>query len=288
MYSFSYSQPGDLAEALAMLKGNDGSTCVMAGGTDLLLRFRSGRCRASRVVSLDLPELKTIEADSRQVQIGASVSLKDIVNQFSGLEAPVGMIAETAASVGACQTRNLATIAGNFCTGNASSDMATALLAVGAYVVIASADGQRRLPLDQFFVKNRVTALSPEEIVTKIVIPRKTGLTYGACFQKVGKRRGHVIAALNAAAVVGVDESGIIRDAALAAGTLAPCPVRLYRSEAAIFDHAVTEELLQEVSEIMLTEICPRDSLRASRQYRLQVAPGLLRRVICRSLGREE
>lgn len=287
MYSFRYSQPKDLKEALSLLKGNDGSACVMAGGTDLLLRFRSGRCRAAHVISLELPELKTIEQNAEGTVIGASVILNDLIRRFSGAEMPLGMVADAAASVGACQTRNLATLAGNFCTGNASADMATALLAADARVIVESADSKRTLPLDKFFIKNREIALSPEEIVTHIVIPRRTGLRYGASFYKVGKRRGHVIAVLNVAATVGVDESGVVRDILLAAGTLAPCPIRLYRCEEAALGKPISEDLLEELSEIMLTEISPRDSLRASKYYRTQTAPGVLCQVIRCAAGVE-
>lgn len=287
MFPFDYTQPKDLAHALELLQGNTGDTCLMAGGTDLLLRFRSEKCSAKHVLSLDLPELKAIEETEEYISIGASVSLTEIINRFEKAEEPLAMVARCAATVGACQTRNMATIGGNFCTGNASADIATALLAANASVVIQKAGGKRILPMDQFFISNRNLAITPEEIVTHILIPRCKGRSCGAEFIKVGKRRGHVIAVLNVAGVAQTDENGVLQEIRLAAGTLAPTPIRLYKCEEAARGKKVTPELLEELSGIILTEIHPRDSLRASKEYRMQVAPAILRRVIRASVGME-
>lgn len=287
MFPFHYVQPRDLAHALELLQGNTGDICLMAGGTDLLLRFRSEKCNAKQVLSLDLPELKTIEETEDQVIIGACVGLTQIIDHFEKSPEPFAMLARCAASVGACQTRNMATIGGNFCTGNASADIATALLAANASVVIQKAGEKRVLPIDKLFVSNRNLAISPEEIVTHILIPRPKVAAVGAEFIKVGKRRGHVIAVLNVAGLVQTDAAGAIEEIFLAAGTLAPTPIRLYKCEEAARGKMPTEELLEELSAIMLTEIHPRDSLRASKEYRLQVAPAILRRVIRASAGME-
>lgn len=289
MFPISYIQPSDLEELLSLLQGNDESTVVMAGGTDLLLRFRSGKLEPKRVLSLELSELKTIEVREDSVLIGASVLLSDLIWHFRDAAQPMPMIVDSAASVGSCQTRNLATIAGNFCTGNASSDMATALLAANASVIIRSAQQTRELPLDRFFIRNRCIALAPNEIVTAIRIPNASpDLTTGAKFMKIGKRRGHVIAALNGAAMISLDKGGIIRDIRLAVGTLAPCPIRLYRCEQVALNQPVSDELLATLSELILEEISPRDSLRASKEFRTDVAPVVLRRVIRSAAGLEE
>lgn len=289
MFPISYVQPADLEELLTLLKDNDGSDVVMAGGTDLLLRFRSGKLGAKRVLSLELPELQQIEEREDCTLIGASVLLSDLIRHFRDAGQPMAMVVESAESVGSCQTRNLATIAGNFCTGNASSDMATALLAANASVLIRSADRERELPLDRFFIRNRCVALEPNEIVTAIRIPRPNpALSTGGKFMKIGKRRGHVIAALNGAAMVGLDAEGVIRDIRLAAGTLAPCPIRLYRCEQAALNQPLSDELLSQLSGIMLEEINPRDSLRASKEFRTSVAPVVLRRTIRAAAGLEE
>lgn len=221
--------------------------------------------------------------------IGASVKLTDLIRALQNAAQPMPMVVESAASVGSCQTRNLATIAGNFCTGNASADMATALLAANSSVIIRSAEGERELPIDQFFIRNRCVALAPNEIVTAIRIPHADPtLTVGSSFMKIGKRRGHVIAALNGAAMVGLDADGVIRDIRLAVGTLAPCPIRLYRCEQAALNRPLDDALLAQLSELMLEEISPRDSLRASKEFRTSVAPVVLHRTIRLAAGLEE
>ena len=170
--------------------------------------------------------------------------------------------------------------------------MATPLLVLDAVLTAASVHGGREIPIDRFFIRNRQTALQPGEILTSIRIPKRKNAACGAAFMKLGKRRGHVIATLNTAALIGVDPAGTVCEVRLAAGTLAPTPVRLYESEKVLLDAKVTPEeiepVLRRVAEKLLTEIQPRDSLRASREYRECTAPVALTRTIRKACGREE
>lgn len=288
MFPFEYISPKSLPEALSIL-AHESDALPIAGGTDLLLRYRSKKCCAGKVVNLLLPELSGIQETEEAFRIGASVPLDAVIRFFREKAQPYIAIGQAASTVGACQTRNLATIGGNFCTGNASSDMATVLLALDASVVIASAAGSRMVPLHKFFIRNREIALTHGEIVTEIVVPKQEEYQTGCCFLKIGKRKGHVIATLNAAAMVGVDASGTIRLVRLSAGTLAPKPLRLFASEPALLGVSIQEpslgRALENAASAMLTEISPRNSLRASREYRLAVAPVVLRRVIRQAIG---
>lgn len=277
-----YIKPSNLEELLCALSRNSEGSPI-AGGTDLIVRKRAGKAQPSCLIDLLIPELQMIREEKENIVIGAAVSLSDLAERFSSAGQPYQMLAQAALSVGSCQTRNLATIGGNLCTGNASADLATALLALDASVLIEKSGAARVLPLDRFFLKNRCVALEKGEIVSQILIPRIPAGSAAAAFLKIGKRRGHVIAILNTAAVLHKDQaSGKLR-ARFAAGTLAPTPIRLYQCETC-FSHLMEkgiafEEALQLLDEVMRSEIDPRSSRRASREYRMQVAPAALRRV---------
>lgn len=283
MNGFQYMRPGSLDQALEILDRYPDSG-VIAGGTDVMVQLRLGKRADRRLLDLLIPELTGIQDREEEYFIGPSTSLMAVADYFRERPRPWDMLCRAAESVGACQTRGLATIGGNLCTGNASADMATALLVLDTALELQSSRGARRVPLDRFFIRNRQTALEPGEIVTGIRIPKRREPSAGAAFVKIGKRRGHVIAVLNAAAMVARDEAGGPATVRLAAGTLSPRPMRLYESERVLAQQlrrgGTLEEALAAAGETMLTEIQPRDSLRASAEYRRRVAPVALARAV--------
>lgn len=291
MYPFQLYRPSTLREALELYNEYPDS-CLLAGGTDAMISFRAGKRAEPRVIDILLPELTGVKEKDGAFEIGACTPLFTAADFFRAQPQPYRVLQEAAESIGACQTRHIATIGGNICTGNASADMATPLLVLDAVLTAASVHGGREIPIDRFFIRNRQTALQPGEILTSIRIPKRKNAACGAAFMKLGKRRGHVIATLNTAALIGVDPAGTVCEVRLAAGTLAPTPVRLYESEKVLLDAKVTPEeiepVLRRVAEKLLTEIQPRDSLRASREYRECTAPVALTRTIRKACGREE
>lgn len=291
MYPFQLYRPSTLREALELYNEYPDS-CLLAGGTDAMISFRAGKRAEPRVIDILLPELTGVKEKDGAFEIGACTPLFTAAEFFRAQPQPYRVLQEAAESIGACQTRHIATIGGNICTGNASADMATPLLVLDAVLTAASVHGGREIPIDRFFIRNRQTALQPGEILTSIRIPKRKNAACGAAFMKLGKRRGHVIATLNTAALIGVDPAGTVCEVRLAAGTLAPTPVRLYESEKVLLDAKVTPEeiepVLRRVAEKLLTEIQPRDSLRASREYRECTAPVALTRTIRKACGREE
>ena len=289
MFPIAYHTFETLEELLRFI-GEEDDYRLLAGGTDLMVRYRAGKERAGKLVNLLIPELTGIRETPAELVVGASTSLTSLADAFRPLGEPFSMLGTAAESVGSCQTRNLGTVGGNLCTGNASSDMATALLAADARLTICSRGGERELPLEKFFVRNRVVSLDRGELLKEIRIPKPAAFRTAADFRKLGKRKGHVIATLNLAVVLKLDDGGLIRKARLAGGTLAPRPIRFYESEKLLADcPAEGPELLRALEQVracLLTEIEPRDSLRGSREYRMRTAPALLSDMILEACGR--
>lgn len=255
MRPFRYERPDRLADAVALL--GEGSARVLAGGTDLVIRLRDGSLRPEVVV--DVKRIAEIddgihEVDDRIV-IGARAVMTDIA-AHPRIRADFPALAEAALVVGSVQIRNRATLAGNVCNASPAADTAPALLVYDAVVVATGPDGERRIPIDAFFVRSGVTTLGPGELVTAIELPLPTQ-PRGSVHQRRTRRRGHDLASVTLACAITRD--GTTR---LAYGSVGPRPVL-----ATAAGHAGP---VGEVLERMLAAAAPSPtSLRASPEYRL-------------------
>src|SRR4051794_27659845 len=172
MQPFTYVRPETLADAVALLAEHGPSARLLAGGTDLVINLREGTLRPDLVVDVKrIPELAPgirAGADGTLV-IGATTTMTEIAAHpliRRDLAAPAG----AASGVGSVQTRNRATLAGNLGNASPAAAPAPALLVHGAVVVLARAGGERRLPLDGFFVRSGVTTMASGELILGIEI----------------------------------------------------------------------------------------------------------------------
>jgi xanthine dehydrogenase molybdopterin binding subunit len=180
---------------------------------------------------------------------------------------------------GSRQIRNRATLGGNLVTASPIGDCAPVLLALEANVVIASAAGERILPLDEFFVAYRQTALQAGEILKSIVLPRpRGGFETRRRFYKVSKRREMDISTVAACFAVSLDGNGIITKARLAYGGVAALPVRAKKTEAALVGKRCDDSTCEEVLPILENEFTPISDVRGSAGYRRQLIANLLRK----------
>lgn len=180
---------------------------------------------------------------------------------------------------GSRQIRNRATMGGNLVTASPIGDSAPVLLALEAQVVLASAGGQRRLPLDDFFVSYRQTALQPGEILLSIIIPRIAPETRSIRkFFKASKRREMDISTVAGCFAVSLGENGSIVRARLAYGGVAARPARARKTEAALLGKPWRPETAEEVLAVLATEFAPISDVRGSAIYRQQLLQTLLRK----------
>jgi xanthine dehydrogenase small subunit len=176
------------------------------------------------------------------------------------------------ARLGSRQIRTLGTIGGNL--GNASpiGDMPPVLLALGAKVKLVSQRGARALPLEEFFVGYRKTALAADEVIQSFTLPRlRPGETFHC--DKVSKRRDQDISTVAGAYRVRIKD-GCIEDARLAFGGMAATPKRALHAEAALL-----KDGFDAARAALVQDFQPLDDWRGTAAYRLQVAANLLRRL---------
>src|SRR3970282_2942339 len=191
---FELLQPRSLAEALEMNKDYREGAKILAGGTDLLVLLKDGKLRAQAVMSLGrLSELNFIRSEGeRGIAIGALVSHSDVAASRI-IQQRCPDLAEACAQVGAAQIQNLGTLGGNLCNASPAADAAPPLLLMDALLPLASATGERAVPIQDFFLGPRQTVLRADEILKDIFIPEVPGRR-GATYLKLGRRQAMEIA----------------------------------------------------------------------------------------------
>jgi carbon-monoxide dehydrogenase medium subunit len=187
-------------------------------------------------------------------------------------------------TVGAVQTRNLGTLAGNLVTCVPSMDGGPTLLALDTIVTVASAAGRRQVPLSDFFVGPRKTILKPDEMLLDMVIPRKN-LGKPTAFLKFGLRKGQALALVNVAASAWIDpERQVFAEARIALGAVAPTVIRTPNAEAWLDGQPATKEAMAEAGRIAAGEAKPISDFRASAGYRRDLIQVLTARALAQTV----
>jgi len=229
-------------------------------------------------------------AGGRWLRIGGLASWTQLraLAQDPGLRA----LAQAAAEVGGLQIQNQATIGGNLCNASPAADGVPALLALGAEVELASARGIRRLPLAQFVLGNRRTALAADELLTAVELPRPSARAVSQ-FLKLGHRRYLVISIAMVAVQLDIDERSRVVRPRVAVGACSAAARRLGELEALLEGLGVdaaageVERLLEPGgagAQAVERAIAPIDDVRGSADYRRDAARELIRRALVAAL----
>ena len=280
---FELLQPRSLAEALEMKKDHRERAKILAGGTDLLVLLKDGKLKAQAVMSLGrLSELNFIRSEGeRGVAIGALVSHSDVAASRI-IQQRCPDLAEACAQVGAAQIQNLGTLGGNLCNASPAADAAPPLLLMDALLTLASARGERRVAIHDFFLGPRRTVLEPDEILQEIFVPQPVGRR-GATYLKLGRRKAMEIAIVGVGVAIHLNGSDrIVSECRIAMSSVAPTPLRARRGEAIFANQEIRDELIEEAAEVAAEEASPISDVRATRGYRLDMI-----RVLCRRAARE-
>jgi len=268
----SYARPTRIDEALAMLAR--GGRTLLAGGTDFY-PSRVGMTPPDDVVDVTaVRELRGIQARAADWRIGATTSWTEIIEAklpslFDGLKL-------AAREVGGMQIQNSGTVAGNLCNASPAADGVPALLALGASVELASAGARRTLPLDQFILGPRKTALRAGELVTAILVPKPRHAAKSD-FLKLGARKYLVISIAMVSTVL-EHADGVVRAARVAVGSCSPVAARIPLLENALLGQRLDRDLSAIPSAEHLAVLSPIDDVRASAAYRKDAALTLIRR----------
>jgi carbon-monoxide dehydrogenase medium subunit len=273
LHGFDYLEPVSVEEAVALLMRYAGKARVMAGGTDLVVMMKMERVKPAAIVNITkIPGLNQIEADAQAgtLRIGALTSIHTIAGHPL-VQAAFPCLAEACSAFGSTQVEVMGTIGGNLCNGSPAGDTAPALLVLGAQLTLIGPHGSRSLPLEEFFLSPGKTALQPGELLVEITLPLNSADARPAAsvFLKVAR-----VAADLAKASLAVQlsrQGGRITGIRLAAGAVAPKPIRLPAAEAVLVGRTMTSELFAEAGRVAAQEITPIDDLRSTARYRRQI-----------------
>ena len=286
MRAFELVIAKDAAHAVALIAEHGPSVRVLAGGTDLLVELKSASDVPRVVVDISrAADLKGIAVTDQGLRIGALVTHTEIMRSPLIRELFPALV-DAAHSIGAVQTRNLATLGGNLVTCVPSMDSGPTLVALDALVTVAGTGGRRQLPLAGFFAGPRKTLLGSGELLLEIVIPT-VNLGKPADFQKFGLRKGQALALVNAAASLWMDwERNVCLAPRIALGAVAPTVIRAPAAEAYLEGRALTPESMAEAGRIAVGEGSPISDFRASAGYRRDLIAVLTRRALANAYAR--
>ncbi len=300
-----YYQPTTLANALALLRQHAGRARIVAGGTDVTVELSRGIRPTETLIDITrIPDMRYVDSDGDPIRLGALATHNDVLAS-PGCRAAALPLAQACLEVGAPPIRTRATVAGNLVTASPANDTITPLLALGAELALASADGERVVPLAAFYHGVRRTELRPDEVLREIRFPA-LGANQRGIFLKLGLRRAQAIAVINVAVVVTFDipngrssiadgeeaifnpQSAVIGEARIALGSVAPTVVRAPEAEAFLAGRALTPEVCAEAGRLARAAARPIDDVRGSAAYRLAAIGNLVNEALRRiAAGRE-
>lgn len=282
---FTYSRPASLREFEGELARTRGEAAILAGGTDLLVLLKENVISPRALIDIgSLAELQGISWDEGKgltILAGTKVSAIE-THPLVAEHAPA--LAYAAAQLGSAQVRHMATMAGNCCHGSPSAETPPVLLAHGAEVVLASAEGERRLPLCDFWLAYRKTALKPGEYLKAFVLPPLPA-NAAVVYRHRGLRRAMEIDLVNAGCYLELEADGTRAKAVrLGLGAVGPIPYRAVGAEAALAGRPVGAEFCDEAGRLAADEAKPIDDVRASAAYRKRMVHVLVRRALTAAL----
>ena len=253
-----------LADALAWRATHPHAT-VLAGGTDLMVFLELGSANPTSVLALwGCTELRGISEDGRT--LGALTTWTDMVRHPA---LPVAL-RDCARTVGAPQIQNRGTIGGNIVNASPAGDSLPMWLVTDATFELASVRGVRQVPASAFWLGYRKTALAPDELLVRVHLHPHAGDRLH--YRKVGTRLAQAISKVVLGGRLRI-EGGIVTEARVALGSVAPTPIRAHHVEAALLGKPVDPAAAAAVAD----DIAPIDDIRSTAAYRRTVSANVIR-----------
>lgn len=265
---FIYHDPNTVEEARKLLSTLENAR-VLAGGQSLIPMMNFRVVSPDHVVDINrISALRYIRINGSDLEIGAGTRQRDL--EFSpDVAACCPLILAALAHVGHRQTRNRGTIGGSLCHLDPSAELPMIALATDATMHIEGKDGRRSVPMAEFTKGFMTTALEPDELLTEVTIPTWPGRS-GYGFVEFARRRGD-FAIVAVAALLAVNERGLISRASIALAGAGPVPIRLSRAEGLVVGQKAADVELADVIDVA-HEINVMEDAHASADYRRHLA----------------
>ncbi|MFI5038194.1 MAG: FAD binding domain-containing protein [Solirubrobacterales bacterium] len=267
----SYFLPRTLPEALGLLDAHGPELLVMAGGTVAMPLVNEGISLPGMVMGLRLAGIDEIRRDGDTLRIGATTTLTQLLGQDA-----VPMLREAARNTASWPIRNLATVGGNLFTPPPGGDVAVALLALDASLVLASVRGERLLPLAEFWTGFLGTELAADELLVEIRVPIRSERT---AYRKFGRKHANTPAVVTVAARL-VWDGDRVADARLSLGAVGPHPIRASRAEGLLVGTNLATDAIAAAAAAAAEECRPFTDAIATEWYRRRMTRLFVGRVL--------
>jgi xanthine dehydrogenase FAD-binding subunit len=281
--------PQTMDEALSILQQRQPGLRIIAGGSDVIVQLRDGVMKADKLLNiLPLRELRFIRKRNNRIHIGSLTTYSDITESRL-MKEHAWVLVSAAKQIGAIQLQNTATLGGNLGNASPAGDSLPPLYALDARVVTRSKAGQREMPIEQFFLSYRTTALKPDELIEEVNFKPLNSKDRGA-YVKLGLREANAISIVDVAVVLRHrDLNDSFPEVRVALGAVSPVIIRAGKSEKALEGKPLNEKILSEAAALAANDASPIDDVRGSAEYRKNVVVSLVYQALYEALhgGRE-
>lgn len=271
-----FESPTTMKEAAALLAGEKGDAYILAGGTDLLVRMKTGLIEPDLVVDIKrIPATHEIKVAAKGISIGAAVSGAEM-NEHAKLKKTWPGVVEAANLIGSDQIQGRCTVAGNLCNASPAADSVPALIAASAKAVIVGEKKRRKVAVEKIITGPGSTSLQKGELIESIELPKRPARSGDAYLRFIPRTEMDI-------AVVGVGinlslERGLVKSARVVLGAVAPTPVLVPKAAKAIIGTKLDAKALEDLAAACSEACNPIDDKRGTVEYRTRVAGVLARR----------
>lgn len=274
--AFDHVRVDTLAALFAALAVHDNAK-IIAGGQSLVPMMNFRVAQPEVLVDINgIEALRHIQRNGMQLRIGAMVRYQDLIDSPQ-VRACLPLLVEALGYVGYPAIRNRGTLGGSVVHNDPSAESGVALCCLGAELVIASAEGERVVPIAEFFITTYLTDIAPHEVLTEIRIPVLPPRT-GSAFREVAKRVGD-FAIVNVAALVSVDARTEVSAVSLALGGVAETPVAIDVGRV-VLGRPLDAVSAMEAARLVDEAIDPQDDNVAGAAYKRHLAGVLVERAL--------
>ncbi len=280
-----YEAPKTTKEAVALLAKAKGLAHVLAGGTDLLVRLRSGHVEPDLVVDIKrIPTMSKITAAANGIRIGGAVP-SAVLGEHAGVRKAWPGVVEAAKLIGSTQIQGRATVVGNLCNASPAADSVPAMVAAGAKAIVVGPKGRREIPVEDVAVAPGKTSLRKGEIVESIYLPKRPPRS-GDAYLRFIPRTEMDIAVVGAGVSLSLGPDGVCRQARVALGAVAARVLLVEEAAAALVGTKVDDKALDKLAAAASAACRPIDDKRGTKEFRIKVAGVLARRAAKMALER--
>jgi carbon-monoxide dehydrogenase medium subunit len=282
--AFEYLRPNTISEAIALLQQHGDDAKILSGGQSLIPIMKLRIARPGYLIDINrISGLSYIKEEGGFLKIGGLTREAELESS-PVIRAKYPILLDTAHVIADPQVRNLATVAGNLAHGDPANDHPATMLALGAQVVATGSQGERIIPIEEFFLSLFSTALQPGEILTEIRIPVPPARSGGAYFKLERKVGDFATAAV--AAQVTVDANGAGQRVGIALTNVGPTPIKAKKAEDFLRGKKLDDANIRQAAQLAADDAQPSSDLRGPAEYKKGLVKELAKRALSRAVER--